>query len=294
MFQKSGWKGKYMKEINKDAENTRIEQNLNSNVPIQTEETLDAEKLLRVYDAESNIRVAKGATAWIITILAVAMSAFHLYMAGIGRMPSNQMRMIHLGFVMGLIFLLYPWRHNKDGSLVKINFFDYVLAAAGIGTNLYLFFNTDSISTRGGVLFTPDYIVGGITILLVLEATRRCLGKELSILAIVFLLYAKFGRLLPGALMHRGFSTKRLIDHMFISAEGIYGIPLGVSATVIFLFILFGAFLSETGLSEFFTKIATSAAGDKPGGPAKVAILASGFLGMINGSAAANVVTTGA
>jgi TRAP transporter 4TM/12TM fusion protein len=286
-------KGNYMKDTEK-FDNIEISENANKTENPESEHAVDTDRLLRQLEAESNIRDAKGITSWIITVLAASMSLFHLYMAGIGRMPSNQVRMIHLGFVMSLIFLLYPWRRKNDGTAATINVFDYGLAILGFATNIYLFIFTDAISVRGGVMSTTDNIVGAITILLVLEAARRCVGKELSILAIVFLLYARFGRFLPGVLMHRGFSTKRLISHMNISAEGIYGIPLGTSATIIFLFILFGAFLSETGLSEFFTRIATAAAGDKPGGPAKVAILASGFLGMINGSAAANVVTTGA
>ena len=110
----------------------------------------------------------------------------------------------------------------------------------------------------------------------------------------IFLAYAYFGPYLPGPLLHRGYSFQRLVEHMYISAEGIYGVALGVSSTFIFLFILFGAFLGETGLSRLFTNVSMALAGHKPGGPAKVSIIASGLLGMINGSAAANVVTTGA
>lgn len=139
-----------------------------------------------------------------------------------------------------------------------------------------------------------DYIVSAIIILMVLVAGRRSIGAVMCILPILFLLYARFGAVLPGILHHRGFSVARLLKQMVTSSEGIYGIPLGVSASTIFLFVLFGAFLSETGLSELFTNAAMAIAGDKDGGPAKVSIVASGLLGMINGSAAANVVTTGA
>jgi TRAP transporter 4TM/12TM fusion protein len=151
------------------------------------------------------------------------------------------------------------------------------------------------IAMRPGAYVTQlDLAVGLIGGLLVLEAARRCIGKELVILAIIFLLFAYLGPHLPGDLRHRGFSVERIIEHMFLSAEGIYGIALGVSATFIFLFILFGAFLGQTGLSKLFTNIAMAAAGHTAGGPAKVAVIASGFFGMISGSAAANVVTTGA
>lgn len=257
-------------------------------------EMIDVEETIKKYDVEANYRSVAGITATVVSFLTISMSLFHLYMAGFGRMPSNKMRAIHLGFVLTLVFLLYPMYKKKDGTPAKTGVFDYILAVLGMTVNLYLYFNIDAISKRAGVMHLTDYIMGAIAILLVLEAARRCVGKELAILAGLFLLYAYLGPYLPGPLMHRGFGVKRLIDHMYISAEGIYGIPLGTSASIIFLFILFGAFLAESGLSEFFTNISMAIAGHTIGGPAKVSIIASGFLGMINGSAAANVVTTGA
>jgi TRAP transporter 4TM/12TM fusion protein len=257
-------------------------------------EMIDIEETIKKYDVESNYRTVAGITAKIVSFLTIAMSLFHLYMAGFGRIPSNKVRAIHLGFVLALVFLLYPMFKKKDKSPPKPSVFDYILAVMGMVVNIYLYLNIDAISMRAGVMYTTDYVMGGIAILLVMEAARRCVGKELAILSGLFLLYAYLGPYLPGALMHRGFGVKRLIDHMYISAEGIYGIPLGTSATIIFLFILFGAFLAESGLSEFFTNISMAVAGHTIGGPAKVSIIASGLLGMINGSAAANVVTTGA
>jgi TRAP transporter 4TM/12TM fusion protein len=262
---------------------------------VEAEETVDTEALLRKYDAESNLRVSKGIHYWIVMILTISMSLFHFYMAGIGRMPSNKMRAIHLAYTMALIFLLYPWKKKADNSASKTSILDYLLAIIGAGSSLYMYFNIDAISMRSGLGFLPqDRIAGIVCIIMVLEATRRCIGWELPTLASIFILYAALGKYLPGALMHRGYSVNRLAEHMYISAEGIFGIPLGVSATIIFLFILFGAFLTQTGLSEFFTNTSMAMAGSRAGGPAKVAIIASGFLGMINGSAAANVVTTGA
>jgi TRAP transporter 4TM/12TM fusion protein len=255
-------------------------------------ETVDTSEILRQFDAEARVRQLQGYVSKFLTIIAVIMSLFHLYMAGIGTMPSNKQRMIHLALTMVIIFLSYSFR--KKSSQNKVNYFDYLLAFAGFAVNAYLFFNIDGISERAGLVSELDIYVGFITIVLVLEAARRCVGFELSMLACIFLAYAYLGPYLPGPLMHRGYSFNRLVDHMFISAEGIYGIALGVSSTYIFLFILFGAFLGETGLSKFFTNVSMAMAGDKPGGPAKVAIIASGFLGMINGSAAANVATTGA
>lgn len=258
-------------------------------------ETVDVEESLKKYDSESSFLDVTGLNAKLVAIVAIAMSTFHLYIASpLGRMPSHKVCLLHLAFVMCLIFFLFPMFKKKDGSVVKFIFVDYILAAASAMVNLYLFVYIDTISKRAGVMRTSDIIMAILAVILVLEAARRCVGKEMCILAIVFLCYAYFGPYLPGSLMHRGFSIKRLAEHMYISPEGIYGIPLGTSATVIFLFILFGAFLSETGLSEFFTNVSMAIAGDKVGGPAKVSIITSGLLGMINGSAAANVVTTGA
>lgn len=249
---------------------------------------------LKEYDSESNFIETKGLRTKMVSIMCIAMSIFHLYIASpLGKMPSNKVRMIHLAFVLFLIFLLFPMFKSKDKKDNTSNF-DYILAGLGIITNMYLFFNIDAISMRAGVMSTLDIVMAILTVILVLEATRRCIGIPLTLLAIIALLYAYLGPHLPGVLMHRGFGIKRLADHMYISAEGIFGIPLGVSATTIFLFILFGAFLAETGLSKFFTNVATGLAGNKVGGPAKVSIVSSGLLGMINGSAAANVVTTGA
>lgn len=258
-------------------------------------EVLDVEENLKKYDSESNIIENKGLIAKIVTVIAVAMSIFHLYMASPwGTLPSSKVRAIHLGFVLALIFLTVPMWKKKDGKLIKFVPVDVILAFAGICVNWYLLLRIDAIAANGGQLTSLDYILGALTVILVIAAARRSIGMPMCILAVLFLIYAYFGPYLPAFLHHRGFSINRLINQMSISAEGIYGIPLGVSASTIFLFVLFGAFLSETGLSELFTNLSMALAGDKIGGPAKVSIIASGFLGMINGSAAANVVTTGA
>lgn len=203
-------------------------------------------------------------------------------------------RAIHLGFVIALIFLNVPIAKKKDGTLVNFVPWNIICAATAITCNFYLYGRIDPIAANGGVLTQLDYAVCVMIIFLVLVAGRRSIGMVMCVLPILFLLYAHFGKVLPGILHHRGFGIPRLLKQMVTSSEGIYGIPLGVSCSTIFLFVLFGAFLSETGLSELFTNVALAIAGDRDGGPAKVSIVASGFLGMINGSAAANVVTTGA
>lgn len=165
---------------------------------------------------------------------------------------------------------------------------------ASAATNLYLYINVDAIALRNGKIEKVEVVLGIIMVMLLLEATRRCLGKGLMIIAVCFAAYAFCGPYLPGMLHHKGYTLQRIISQLYISSEGIYGTSLGVSSTYIFLFILFGAFLGTTGLSQLFNSFSISVAGRSPGGPAKVSIFASGLLGMINGSAPANVVTTGA
>lgn len=258
-------------------------------------EILDVEENLRKYDSESVLVENKGLMAKITTVMALILSIYQLYLASPwGTVPAAQARAVHLGFVMALIFLNVPIGKRKDGSLITCGPWNIAMAMVALVVNLYLYSRINPLAANGNVLSDLDYILFAIIIVLVLLAGRRSIGNVMTILPIIFLIYAKFGQYLPGFLQHRGFTWSRIIKMMVPSAEGIYGIPLGTSCSTIFLFVLFGAFLSETGLSELFTNVAMAIAGDKDGGPAKVSIVASGLLGMINGSAAANVVTTGA
>ena len=262
---------------------------------LESIEMLDVEENLKKYDSESVMTENKGFVARLVTVLAVCLSVYQLFLASPwGTIPSAKARAIHLGFVMALIFLNVPMLKKKDGTLVNFIPWSMICAVLALGFNFYLYGRIDPIAANGGVLTDLDYLCCAVILVLVLLAGRRSLGTIMCVLPILFLVYAYFGASLPGILNHRGFSVARLLRQMVTSAEGIYGIPLGVSCSTIFLFVLFGAFLSETGLSELFTNVAMAIAGDKDGGPAKVSIVASGLLGMINGSAAANVVTTGA
>lgn len=258
-------------------------------------EMLDVEENLEKYDSESVMLKNKGFTAKLTTVLAVILSIYQLFLASPwGTVPAAQARAIHLGFVMALIFINVPTAKKKDGTLVSFTPWNLLAALVALGGNLYLCSRITPLAANGNVLSQLDYIIFAVIIVFVLLAGRRSIGMVMTVLPIIFLVYAKFGRYLPGFLQHRGFTWKRIISTMVPSSEGIYGIPLGTACSTIFLFVLFGAFLSETGLSELFTNTALAIAGDKDGGPAKVSIVASGLLGMINGSAAANVVTTGA
>ncbi len=250
----------------------------------------ELDKMIAKVEVESQFRETKGTLALVITILSVAMGFYHYWLAGFSPIVSSKARMLHLAFALCLTFLIYP----MSKRIKKFTIYDAALAVLGAAVNVYLFMNIDRISLNAGKLTELDLIMGGITIVLVIIGARRAIGPALSIISLIALAYAILGPYLPDFMMHRGYSIKRLINHLYISLEGIYGTPLGTTSSYVFLFVMFGVFLSETGLSEFLTNAAMCLAGTKPGGPAKMAIVASGFFGMISGSAPANVVTTGA
>ncbi|GAB6154026.1 TRAP transporter permease [Desulfosporosinus burensis] len=252
------------------------------------------QEMLEKYDKESQVRKfdTKSKIGLLVSAIAVSFSLFHLWAAGIGTLEAIKLRSIHLTFVMVLIFLLYPAR--KKGMKGKPGILDWVMIALSVAAGLYMVFANEQLALRGGLPITQDYIMGALGILVVLEAGRRALGNELPILGVIFLLYAYFGEHMPGSFGHSGFSLKRIIAHMYVGSEGIFGVALGVSATFIFLFILFGAFLGETGMAKLINDSSMAMAGTSPGGPAKVAVVASGIMGTISGSAVANVATTGA
>ncbi len=181
-----------------------------------------------------------------------------------------------------------------DGSHRHIPLRDWIFAALAAGFSFYLLLFFDSIFLQRPGTHTPiDLMMGVIAIAMVIEATRRTMGIFLPLLAIVTVLYGIFGPYLPGDLAHRGYSVARVVAHLYKGTEGIYGIPVGVVATFVFHFVLFGVMAQLTGLGQLFVNLATIAAGRFAGGPAKVSVVASGLFGMISGSAIANTVTTG-
>ncbi len=258
----------------------------------ETFEEEDIQHLVEQYDVESRYRRLAGPQGTIVSLWLVAMSCFHMYTAGIGLLPTSIHRAVHLTFAIVAVFLLYPAKMTL--SRKTIPWYDWILALfAGIGTAyIALFFNV--IAERGAHVQPHEIWLGIMTILLVLEAGRRVVGNVLPCLSVLFLLYCFFGRYMPDMFMHRGYSIARIIQHMYLTQEGIFGVALGVSSTFVFMFILFGAFLSKSGGARFFNELSLAVAGHSPGGPAKVAIVASGMLGTINGSSVANVATTGA
>lgn len=257
----------------------------------KNDDTVDVAEIVAKYDKEATFRIFHGWLQTFIRILCILFSAFHLYTAAMGLYPPQIQRSVHLAFVLVLIYLLYPARASD--SKHKLYWYDVLLSAAGAAVSIYIVWNYDVIVLDAGPPTRMDFIFGCAAILLVLEATRRIVGLPITIIAVTFLLYAKFGNLIPGMLGHPGFSLRRIVGHMYLTTEGLFGMPLGVAASFVFLFILFGAFLHSTGLGKFFIDLALGAAGRFVGGPAKVAVLASGFFGTISGSSVANTVSTG-
>ncbi len=244
----------------------------------------------------SNIR---SLTAWgilAVSVIAIISSIYHLYVAYAG-MPSYQFHLtMHLMFMMVLAFFIYPISSKvlsgKKGT-DKIPIYDLVIAAVAIFVCMYWIVNYVTLTQSIGAMTTTDYLVGGIGVLLVLEGTRRTVGPALSVIAMIFIAYAYFGNYMPGFLQHKGFSIERIISNLWYTDSGIFGVPLMVSAQYVIVFILFGAFLKYSGAGEFFISLAYALTGWRKGGPAKTAVLASGFFGMISGSSIANAVTVG-
>ena len=256
-------------------------------------EALDVDQLMEEFDLEtSRLRKLKGNIGKIAMVIAIAMSLFQLYTAGFGTLISARQRSLHIMFAYTLGFLFYPARQKTKKDKVAI--LDVALIGLVLVVFGYLFIFYKEIAVKGTNVTPIDMILGALAILITLEITRRVVGPELPIVAIVFLLYAKMGPYLPGLLAHRGYSFERIISHMYLALEGIMGIPLGVSATFVFMFILFGAFLDKTGVGKFFIDLAYSITGHYRSGPAMTAVLASGLMGSVSGSSVANTVTTGA
>ena len=253
---------------------------------------IDFDELMRKYDTEARFRVLGGWRGMVIVFLAIAMSCFHYYTAGFGLLAAQKQGAVHLAFTLVLVLLLYPAKSSMSKTS-GIPWYDYILAGLGAMSALYLVVNYTALTERAGMPTQIDLIMGGILIAMLLEATRRISNPVLPGLAVFALLYCYFGRYMPEMFSHRGFTVERIINHMYLGTEGIFGTPLEVSSTFVFMFILFGSVLEKTGMGKFIIDLSLAMAGGTTGGPAKVAVVASGLMGTISGSSVANVCTTG-
>lgn len=254
-----------------------------------------------VEDIEVGSRHPKGAWSWLIPALAITWSLFQLALPKLLLLESTHVRTIHLGFAISLAFLSFPTLKSvKPGSWLSFlsvkdgfHFVDIFLAIVAAGAALYLSIDYLGLAERAGFYNTRDIVIGFTLIALLLEASRRALGPALPVVALVFTLYAFFGPYMPDLLAFKGVSINRFIGQVTASTEGVYGVPLDVSANIVFLFVLFGAMLDKAGGGQYFVNLAFSLMGGFKGGPAKASIFASGCTGMISGSSIANTVTTG-
>ncbi|MBN1828094.1 MAG: TRAP transporter permease [Deltaproteobacteria bacterium] len=225
------------------------------------------------------------------TTIAVAMALFHFTAAGLGTIPTRYILITHLGFILTIIFLSTPASSRSD--LEKPTVIDILFVLLSIASTAYLGIYLKAIYDQMGMATTSDIIFGGITILLILEACRRTVGFSLTIVAVAFLIYGYFGRYMPGVFEHIGYSISDMINILYLTDEGVFGVALQTSATYIILFIIFGSIMQGIQMSKFLTDFALGVAGSMVGGPAKVATVASGLLGTVSGSVSGNVATTG-
>ena len=258
-------------------------------------------------EIEHKGRKAGPRLAVVISIIAVSWSLYQLWIASplpfifnLGIIDGVPARGIHLAFALSLVFLIFP--SNKRSSDRPISTPDIVLAFTSAACALYLWLGWNGLVSRQGILLThqigvlaipTEAMIGGIGILCLLEATRRGVGLPLVIVASVFLMYSLLGQSMPELISHKGVSINRLIGYQWLGGEAIFGIPIDVSVSFVFLFVLFGSLLDKAGAGQYFLSLAFAMVGKFRGGPAKAAILASGMTGLISGSSIANVATTG-
>ncbi|WP_372921610.1 TRAP transporter permease [Roseovarius sp.] len=234
---------------------------------------------------------------FVVAMVAFAMTLYHLWTAAFGPPVREVHAPLHLCFAVTVLFLTPP----DTGGLssirrIMLRSYDMLIMAIAIGGTAYLMLNADHIATRM-LYVTPltqlEMAVSAGMLFVILEAARRTIGWALVILAVVFLLYALFGNVLPGLLWHRGYSLNAIFEYSFFTPEGVYGVPVSVMANYVFHFVLFGSLLVASGAGDFFSNLANAMTARMTGGPAKASVVSSAFMGMLSGSAAANVVTTG-
>ena len=266
------------------------------------------ESFFKRHDEEGGSRrILKSWNLKLVGFISIAWSLFQLWYASplpflldFGKFIDVPARAIHLAFGMGLCFLAYPALKSKRNS--SINIFDFALALISLLATFYLVIEYEGLVYRQGILASVDLfgfkvsyelILGSLGILLLLEATRRAIGIPLVAIALIFLLFSIFGQKMPDLISHQGLSITRLVGYHWFGGEAIFGIPISVSVSFIFLFVLFGATLDAAGGGKYFLNLAFALVGKMRGGPAKAAILAYGLTGLISGSSVANTVTTG-
>ncbi len=253
-----------------------------------------------VAESDTGARNPKGLVKKLLFWTAFSWSIFQLWIASplpfmladiIPIMNNTDTRSIHLAFALFLGFLSYPALRSSPRGHIPL--LDWVLAFIGVAVTLYLSFFAAELAGRPGLPTTADLIISGIGVVLVLEASRRALGAPLMVIALIFLVYIFFGHLAPEVMAWKGASFSRAMSHLWLTQEGVFGVALGVSVSMVFLFVLFGSLLERAGAGNYFIWVAYSMLGHLRGGPAKAAVVSSALTGIVSGSSIANVVTTG-
>ncbi|HMN77665.1 MAG TPA: TRAP transporter permease [Burkholderiaceae bacterium] len=251
------------------------------------------------FDPEMRFRPTLPPATTIVKWLLIALSCFHYYTAGFGLLRETTHRAIHMAFVLGLIFLVFAGRKADAAPRASVwrpggvPLVDWLLGLAVAVSVLYIPYIFDDLAFRVGNPLPIDVAMGTVLIVALLEATRRSMGAPLPIIALVFMAYALWGPIFPGLLKHAGASWPQLVNHLYLTSQGIYGVAIGVVATYVFHFVLFGVLATRIGLGQLFLDIASTVAGRFAGGPAKVSVFGSAMFGMLSGSSVANAVTVG-
>jgi TRAP transporter 4TM/12TM fusion protein len=264
----------------------------------QKEEGLEVAR--RMAEEEEGVaRRPLGPTKWVIPVIGVIWSFFQLSIASWWILDTVFIRAIHLGFAMLIVYLNYPvFKETRLGLKFlsiknRIPAWDFVVAIIACFAAVYIAVDYYGVTHRAGAPITRDIVIGLVLLVMLLEAARRVIGPALSVIALFFCIYAFFGPYMPDVIAFKGVSLTRFMGQITMSTEGIYGIPLDVSATIVFLFVLFGSMLDKAGAGQYFIQLALSLLGGFKGGPAKAAVMGSGFSGLVSGSSIANIVTTG-
>jgi TRAP transporter 4TM/12TM fusion protein len=243
--------------------------------------------------ADRNLSLVQ-ATAAVVMVLSVTLSLYQLYTAGIAALTALVQRSIHLGAILSLTFLLRPpFKSARKDKLTVWLILDWALVVLSVVCVSYICFNLNAIFERQGDWLPGDLAVSIIGTILVLEACRRVIGTIMTGICAAAIAYALYGPYMPELIIHKGYSIERIATTLWLTTEGIFGLPIGVAATFVYVFVLFGAVLEATGGGNFFIDLAYALTGRFSGGPAKTAVVASGFLGSVSGSAVGNVVATG-
>ena len=258
-------------------------------------------ELEQKFDPEMRFRPTWPPASTVLKVLLIALSCFHYYTAGFGLLREATHRGVHLAFVLGLIFIVFSFRRSHDAKPEPrstwapggVPLADWLLGIAVAASVLYIPYVFDDLAFRVGNPTALDVTMGSILMVLLLEATRRSMGWPLPLIAIIFMVYALAGPIFPGLLQHAGASWGQLVNHQYLTSQGIYGIAVGVVATYVFHFVLFGVLATRIGLGQLFLDIASTIAGRYAGGPAKVSVFGSAMFGMLSGSSVANAVTVG-